>query len=76
MCERQLRAYDSLAHRSDQTLNNQPPSGVKSLKDARVGGKFAADDDEDVMDEDHYNDNEAQAGLARKAGLREMLAKA
>ena len=40
------------------------------------GGEFAADDDDDVMDEDDYDDDGAQAGLARKAGLREMLAKA
>ena len=39
------------------------------------GGEFAAKDDYD-MDEDNYNDDGAQARLARKAGLREMLAKA
>ena len=49
---------------------------MKSLKDARVGGKFAADDDDDVINENDYDDDGAQAGLARKAGLREMLAKA
>ena len=38
------------------------------------GGEFAADDD--VMDEDDYEDDRAQAGLASKADLREMLAKA
>ena len=46
-----------------RTLNNQPPSGVKSLKDDRVGGKFAADDDNDVIIEDHHDDNGAQAGF-------------
>ena len=40
------------------------------------GGEFAADDDDDVMDEDDYEDDRAQAGLASKADLREMLAKA
>ena len=40
------------------------------------GGEFAADDDDVVMDEDDYEDNRAQAGLASKADLREMLAKA
>ena len=40
------------------------------------GGEFAADDDDDVINENDYDDDGAQAGLARKAGLREMLAKA
>ena len=47
-CERQLRTYNSLASRpylesatKSQTPNNQPPSGVKSLKDA--GGWGVAD---------------------------------
>ena len=40
------------------------------------GGEFAADDDDDVTDKDDDNDDGVQAGLARKAGLREMLAKA
>jgi len=40
------------------------------------GGGFAADNDDDDMDEDDYDDEGAQAGLASKAGLRDMLAKA
>ena len=42
------------------------------------GGEFAADDDDDddVTDKDDDNDDGVQARLARKAGLREMLAKA
>ena len=40
------------------------------------GGEFAADNDDDVIDKDDYEDDRAQAGLASKADLREMLAKA
>ena len=40
------------------------------------GGEFAADDDDNVTDKDDENDDGVQAGLARKAGLRKMLAKA
>ena len=39
------------------------------------GAGFAADNNE-VVDEDNYNDKGGQAGLASKAGLRDMLEKA
>ena len=66
--------YEDLYFDAREQFNVDDVDLGQNKVDAR--GEFAADNDDAVMDEDDYDDNGAQAGLARKAGLRDMLAKA